>query len=396
MPKSYTYPVVFVHGLFGWGSDEGIDRKLPYWGATTGSLVDFLREEGVECYSASVGPISSAWDRTCELYARLTGTTVDYGVAHSTQMKHRRFGRSYNEPLVPDWGPDRKAHFVGHSFGGNTIRLLAYLLTYGDPQEQAATDPSELSGLFTGGKGDWVRSIVTICSPQNGTFAFEAIRKYKILPFVQAIVYNGAAILSRSPAEGNFVDMHLEQYGLHDTPGKSDASPLRHAKREYLKYNDNIEFDISTEGANKLNQRIGICPNIYYFSYSFNAVTDNGKRMTASASDFPFLRATSSIMRLYLRGKGADKQDLRNDGLVQVSSALHPSDEPFMPFDRTQIRPGIWNVMKTRYGDHGTPIGLFADRDRTHDFYLEMMDILQSVSEDHADHKGEADQSCSQ
>ena len=26
------YPYVYVHGLFGWGADEGIDDTLPYWG----------------------------------------------------------------------------------------------------------------------------------------------------------------------------------------------------------------------------------------------------------------------------------------------------------------------------------------------------------------------------
>ena len=70
MQRVCRYPIVFVHGLFGWGSDEGIDRKMPYWGATTGNLTEFLNEQGFDCYSASVGPISSAWDRACELYAR--------------------------------------------------------------------------------------------------------------------------------------------------------------------------------------------------------------------------------------------------------------------------------------------------------------------------------------
>ena len=381
MPKSPVYPVVFVHGLFGWGSDEGIDRQLPYWGATTGNLVDFLTDQGIECYSASVGPISSAWDRACELYARLTGTTVDYGAAHAARMNHRRFGRKYTKPLVEGWSPERKIELIGHSFGGNTVRLLAHLLTYGDPEEQAATDPAELSGLFTGGKENLIHSLVTVTSPHNGTLAFGAVRKYKILPVLQTIIYNGAAILGRSPAEGGFLDMHLEQYGMSDTPGQNDASPIRHAKREYLKYNDNVEFDISTEGAHLLNERIEISPHIYYFSYPFNAVTHAGKKPKATKADFPFLRATSFIMRMYARGLGADKQDMRNDGLVQVASAKHPDDEPFTEFDESDIQPGIWNVMRTRYGDHGTPIGLFADRERTHGFYLEMIGMLHSLPE---------------
>ena len=192
MQRVCKYPIIFVHGLFGWGGDEGIDRRMPYWGATTGSLIDYLTDEGFACYSASVGPISSAWDRACELYARLTGTRVDYGKVHSARVHHRRYGRTYTEPLFEGWGPEKKVHLIGHSFGGNTIRLLTHLLTYGDPHEQDGTDPKELSGLFTGGKGDWVQSVVTLCSPHNGTYAFGAAAKYKMLPMLRAIVFTAS------------------------------------------------------------------------------------------------------------------------------------------------------------------------------------------------------------
>ena len=71
--------------------------------------------------------------------------------------------------------------------------------------------------------------------------------------------------------------------------------------------------------------------------------------------------------------------DSANDGLVGARSALYPDDEPHRDFDRTDIQPGIWNVMPLRSGDHGTPIGLFADVDPTHDFYHVLIDILTSV-----------------
>ena len=80
-PKN-SEPFIFVHGLNGWGGAEDINGIMPYWGATTGNLMQYLEHEGYECYSASVGPMSSAWDRACELYAQLMGTTVDYGIAH--------------------------------------------------------------------------------------------------------------------------------------------------------------------------------------------------------------------------------------------------------------------------------------------------------------------------
>ena len=52
-------PVVFVHGLMGWGQRDKINRIMPYWGMTTGSLTDYLSSQGYETYAASVGPISS-------------------------------------------------------------------------------------------------------------------------------------------------------------------------------------------------------------------------------------------------------------------------------------------------------------------------------------------------
>lgn len=101
------YPFVFVHGMFGWGDAIGIDKVAPYWGATTGNLMDFLTSCKYECYSASVGPVSSAWDNACELYAQLMGTRVDYGEAHSKAHGHERYGRTYKKPLFEGFGEKR-------------------------------------------------------------------------------------------------------------------------------------------------------------------------------------------------------------------------------------------------------------------------------------------------
>ena len=97
-------PVVFVHGLMGWGQRAGINAVLPYWGMTTGSLPDYLATQGYETYAASVGPLSSAWDRACELYAQLVGARTDYGVKHAQDFGHERYGIDYETPLFEGWG----------------------------------------------------------------------------------------------------------------------------------------------------------------------------------------------------------------------------------------------------------------------------------------------------
>ena len=119
------YPTVFVHGLLGWGARDALYRAVPYWGLAAGDVLGYLNACGYDCRAASVGIISSAWDRACELYAELTGGTADYGIAHAQRFGHARFGTAYPNPLVPDWGADRPVDLVGHSFGGATARLLA-------------------------------------------------------------------------------------------------------------------------------------------------------------------------------------------------------------------------------------------------------------------------------
>ena len=130
------YPFIFVHGMLGWGERELFYKPAPYWGMVCGNLMKQLRSAGYEAYAPKVGPMNSAWDRACELYALLTGTRVDYGKAHSEQKHHERFGRTYEQPLFPGWGSEKKVHLLGHSFGGATIRLLTELLTNGDPEER--------------------------------------------------------------------------------------------------------------------------------------------------------------------------------------------------------------------------------------------------------------------
>ena len=123
------YPIVMVHGLFGWGQRDKIFSIMPYWGMTTGSLTDYLSAKGYETYAASVGPLSSAWDRACELYAQLAGTRTDYGVKHAQDFGHERYGIDYKQPLFDGWGTERAVNLVGHSFGGATTRLFLEILT---------------------------------------------------------------------------------------------------------------------------------------------------------------------------------------------------------------------------------------------------------------------------
>ena len=95
MDYKNKYPFVFVGGMLSWGEENIMYKGWPYWGMVAGNLCRQLRETGIEAYGPQVGPVNSAWDRACQLYAMLTGTRVDYGVAHAKSHKHARYGRTY-------------------------------------------------------------------------------------------------------------------------------------------------------------------------------------------------------------------------------------------------------------------------------------------------------------
>ncbi|MBQ1596594.1 MAG: lipase, partial [Clostridia bacterium] len=209
---SKQHPYVFVHGMMGWGEDKKFYKVIPYWGMVTGNYPRRMREKGYEVYTPTVSPLGSAWDRACELYANLTGTTVDYGVAHSKEKGHNRFGETFPEAMLPDWTPERSIHLLGHSFGGPTMRMFVELLRNGSPEERAATPAGQLSPLFEGGHGDLVKSITTISGPFDGITFPHALPKtvdYGLtygIPMVASIIGNVGS--------GRVYDFQMSQWGI--------------------------------------------------------------------------------------------------------------------------------------------------------------------------------------
>lgn len=386
--KNLKYPLIFVHGMFGWGEHEGINNYIPYWGATSGNITEYMEELGCEAHAASVGPVSSAWDRACELYAQLTGSWVDYGKAHSERCHHKQFGRNYEKPLIESWSAENKIHLIGHSFGGTTIRMLAHLLTHGAPEEIEASGPN-VSPLFKGGHGDWIASLTAICTPLNGTAAHDTVVRYKLKNAFRYAAYLYTGALGRTPLNGSLVDFHLEQFGLSNTPGQKDSAPFADAVKRLDASNDQVEYDMGPEGTKLINGRIKISPQIFYFSYPYNAVRESksGKHILPSNTKFPFLTLTSAWLAKDIRDHSEEPENidkLYNDGLVDTFSATHPHDEPHSLWeDAVELRPGVWNVMPITQGDHGSAIGLFEKKDVTQKFYEDMIELLRKTEYHH-------------
>ncbi|MCR4670181.1 MAG: hypothetical protein K5643_03240 [Saccharofermentans sp.] len=388
-----SYPFIMVHGMFGWGDGEGINKFLPYWGATAGNIERYLSSSGYEIHCASVGPISSSWDDACELYAQIVGGTVDYGEAHSARHDHLRYGRTYTTPLVPDWGKldnsgrIKKIHIIGHSQGGNAARLLVDLLTNGSAEEIAATPADDISPLFTGGKADWIESCTAICSPMNPVTIYYELSKARLIPLLKIIIFLYAALAGRSNLNGKVVDFHLEQFGLTNIPGKNNAAEIFDAILRCYKAKDSVAESLSPQGILDFNKSIEISDNVYYFSYAFDSTerSETTGKLHTEYAKLGLLKILSDV--IIRQGKITDKKtglefDERwapNDGLVNVISALHPDDEPFVDYDGGELNPGVWNVMPVQKGDHGTAIGLLADEEETRLFYGELAKLLVSV-----------------
>lgn len=345
------YTNVLVHGLGGWGDASDINKLSPYWGSKTGNLAKYLTGQGYDTIEASVGPFSSTWDRVCELYAQLMGTTVDYGAAHSVKHNHNRYGKAYTTPLMKKWDSTHQVNLIGHSFGGETVRLLASLMEYGDISEQKATKDN-ISGLFTGGKGNYVHSVTTLCSPHNGTTLYYIIDSlpYLIPTLLKTIcVINGA---SSQTLLNKFYNIGLSQF-------KSSV---------FSKGTDNAGYELSPEGAKVLNKSIKTVDSVYYFSYAFESTyTKNGVQVP-DKDILPVLYLTSLSMGVY-KNKTFSQV---NDGLVNVNSALYPWTDAHINYNENNIWSGVWNVMPVMEGHHGTIIGMDGNTNEIHDFYIQL------------------------
>ena len=398
------YPTIYVHGLMGWGEHDQIYAVTPYWGLTS-DLMPYLTGKGYESYAASVGPLSSAWDRACELYAQLTGTTVDYGAAHAAEYGHARYGVTYDKPLFEGWSADKKINLVGHSFGGATIRLFLDILADGSAEEQAAAkaDGTEVSPFFQGGKADWVYSLTTLAAPHNGTTFLECCGD--MTQFAAEISTTMAKLLGISDFKGVY-DFQLEQFGFYRKDGETVLEALdRVLHSDFLSHNDNVFRDLTIDRALELNDDIEIQPNVYYFSYAGDKTRQSavtGERTSAVDMTPLFVPFANQMCGYYDQttagGFRIDKSWAPNDGLVNTVSAFYPTTTDkntteCLKRDGTQgwvnydgysditFRPGIWYVMPVTRADHMQFVGGIANKSviETHLFYRNLMDDIYST-----------------
>ena len=353
------YPFIFVHGMCGWGEGSPQEEGNPYWGTQPeNNAIAHLRSMGYTVYNPAVGAYSSAWDRTCELFAELTGSVVDYGEAHSKKYGHARFGRDYSNKAAmgEPWNLESPLNLVGHSFGGETARLLASLLAYGDETEMNA-DKEGCSELFKGGHENAIHSIVTLSSPHNGSTVANYLSDTIVPAFLMVFVLRAASLAKISKA-----DLMLDQWGITKDPESGEKGRLNPAAcMKFALSKDHCGHDLTVQGAQELNAKIKTVKSVYYFSYTACVTEDTKLGYTKMNRDYnvflPFRFSSpiiSASVNIRLGGKFIDKSWGANDGIVPLKSALYPFEEDHVDFNGTnEILPGVWHVMPTVYGvDH--------------------------------------------
>lgn len=386
-PRQNDYPIILVHGLSGFDYIVGI----PYWGFTVDISKD-LTSKGYENYVTAVGPFSSNWDRSCELYAQIIGGRVDYGKAHSEKYGHERFGRSY-PGYYPEWGQVNsetgeinKIHLIGHSMGGQTIRTMATLLAEGSAQEIAATPANELSPLFNGERKPWVSGVLSVATPHDGSSAAYAIvgRNPDTSLFQTSLLLISAVGGSNAL---NLYDFHLEQWGLVKLPGESATDFAKRIKTSqvWTAGRDVASWDLKPEGAKELNQWVDAKPDYYYFSQAADCTYKSlltGHYLPKPQMN-PLLWLFSAHIGSFTQNSPVviDKSWWANDGLVSVNTASGPhlgSTDQIVNYNGTPQK-GKWNYLgKLDNVDHVGIVGMLHLKD-TRPLFRTYAELLGSL-----------------
>ncbi|MCD8888190.1 YSIRK-type signal peptide-containing protein [Staphylococcus arlettae] len=343
-------PIILVHGFNGFTGDNKPTTEGNYWGGDKLSISQDLRDNGYETYEASVGALSSNYDRAVELYYYIKGGTVDYGAAHANKYGHERYGRTY-EGVYKDWQPGQQVHLVGHSMGGQTIRLLDTMLREGNQEEIAYHQQygGEISPLYQGGNDDMVTSVTTIVTPHNGTHAADQLGNEQL---IRQVAYDYSKFQNNKLTQ---VDYGFSQWGLKQRPNETYIDYVKRVKAESNIWltDDNGFYDLTRQGAAQLNEQTSLDPNAVYKTYTGESTRASiTGRQVSDINMNPSFRLTGNVI-----GKAAETEWRENDGLVSVVSAQHPFNQDFVTAT-DDVQKGVWQVTPVKHDwDHEDFIG---------------------------------------
>ena len=350
-------PVVLVHGMFGFGPKELGDFN--YWGSA------FDAPSPLKRFEASVGPLSSAHDRACELAAQIKGTIVDYGQTHSTAHGHHQFSADFTgRGFAPDWNENNPIHLIGHSLGSQTCRCLQFLL--------------EQDYWGWGSNNHWICSLSALSGATNGSVApyfFGADEQTglmsrsdgiaPILRLLELYTYLTGGLLDK------IYDFDLSHWGYERQSGEDLVNYLKRvSKTRFLWESDNAIYSATLQGAYRDNGRWPTYPNTYYFSTIteqtfpnwFNGHHYPSPLMNPALYNTANYIGTKEFLQPPIPGDDfKNKEWWENDGLVSTTSQMFPKTNgshlvggeftKTTPIDH--FKKGMWYYEWERGKDHG-------------------------------------------
>ena len=379
-----NYPIVLLHGFMGWGENEM--GEYNYWGGHK-DFIQEIEENGNIVFELSIGPVSSNWDRAIEAYYQLKGGQVDYGRSHSKKynINQKPIDKVY-KGVYPQWDENNPVHIIGHSMGGQTARMLQYLLSQEFYRDEK-TEKKEDSFLLGNSQNNWIKSITSISTPHDGTTLTEIVTK--TIPFIQYFVGVAGVIGTE------FYDFDLAHWGFKIKKEESWSNYLKRMKRHEAWDTKNISsWDLSLDGARELNGFLQASPDVYYFSI----VTSTTKKRSTGLNHDP-VEGTSILIRTRSKllgsrsgywsdGSKTDSLWFENDGVVNTISMYAPSTgvngaDPLLEYDnRDLLIPGLWYWKKLSGIDHWSIIGHLGNADRVtkaKDNLIDHIELLRSL-----------------
>ena len=410
--KNNDYTIVFVHGFAGWGTDEmkTMVGNIPYWGGIVTDIEGVLKENGHKVLVASIGPVSSNWDRACELYAQIVNAPrVDYGKAHSEDHGHERFvpNKYYRYDDQLNLGKENKVHIIAHSMGAPTSRYLIQLLEEGsgtEMAEKAKGGYDDISPLFDPTKDTKgiVCSLTTLAGATNGTTLASVVDD--LFPYAQDLVVTIGSAVGGFMTNDPLYDFDLEQFGLKRMSGESWSEYVEKVRNSSVwNTEDTCLKDLSVEGMAEAHEWLKpVVPDVYYFSYStqqtFDPIIGFTDHHIPTIHMAPYLAAFAYKLGKFSmtlkNGEKVDKSWWANDGVVNTISQKYP----FVNYKQSEIAgthaeglpsnpaKGKWYHVQTLDSDHEDVVGLgfdltsqFGRKKGMDDFYLGIVKTLEKL-----------------
>ena len=382
-----NYPIVLIHGFFGWGNDEMGNYR--YWGGYK-DIQKILEDNGYKVLNVSVGPISSNWDRAVEVYYQLKGGQVDYGYGHSKKygLIQKPLDKNY-KGLYPEWDENHPVHLIGHSMGGQTARMLQYLLET-EIFEDTSAGRKEKSKLLGQSNTGLISSITSLATPHDGSTLADIVTK--TFPFIQYFI-GLAGVMGTE-----FFNFDLSQWNLIRGPDETWSSYVRRMRSHKAWGTKNISaWDLSVDGAAELNSYMNASPDIYYFSFVFSATSkDKSTGYHIPNKDvFLLIRSRAKLLgsKIVFKSDGTETDSTwwENDGIVNVRSMKGPTSgqngpDPIVQFVKSDpLMQGQWYTFDTVDLDHYQSVGHMLSKEKRKildSLYINHAKLLSSLPKD--------------